>query len=143
MDQASSHFSFAELTHTNTGLDNVPNADEGAALVRLADICLEPMRLLVGPLTVDSGFRCPAVNSQVGGVSSSQHLHGEAADLVPAQVSPSVLFDLTHASAIPFDQLILEFGWVHVSTAPLGKLPRRQALKARKANGKTVYDEVF
>jgi hypothetical protein len=143
MPQASPHFSFAELTRTNPGLANDPGVNEGAALVRLAELVLEPMRALAGPLHVNCGYRSPEVNTKVGGVANSQHLKGEAADLSPRDITTSALFDLTRKSEIPFDQLILEFGWVHVSTAPLGRAPRRQALRARKTlDGKVHYDPV-
>ena len=147
--KASTHFSFAELTRTSTGLPNIPNEMEIASLVRLAENCLEPMRSLVGPLRVTSGFRCPAVNTRVGGVKpyhgrrGSQHLYGEAADISPILVSPTVLYNKTRESNIQFDQLILEPGWVHVSTPPLGKPPRLQCLKATLGtDGKMKYVEV-
>ena len=139
----SEHFTLEELTATETGLPNVPGADELSALDRLTAICLELMRAMAGPLKVDSGFRSQAVNSAVGGVPTSQHTRGEAADVVPANMTCVELFDRTRASSIQFDQLILEFGWVHVSTAPLGRAPRRQCLRARHNAGKTVYDPVF
>ena len=34
-----------------------------------------------GPVTVNSGYRCPKHNLAVGGVVNSQHMKGEAADL--------------------------------------------------------------
>ncbi|RKN49553.1 D-Ala-D-Ala carboxypeptidase family metallohydrolase [Micromonospora endolithica] len=45
---------------------------------------LEAMRKSLGerPLYVTSGFRSRACNSQVGGASDSQHLYGNAADVV-------------------------------------------------------------
>lgn len=50
-------------------------------LKRLADR-LEVVRGLVGkPLVVTSGYRCPAVNTQVGGAPNSYHIKGMAADL--------------------------------------------------------------
>lgn len=33
------------------------------------------------PLHINSGYRCPKHNAEVGGVSSSQHLQGKACDL--------------------------------------------------------------
>ena len=139
MDQASPHFSFAELTATSSGLANEPGENERAALVRLANTLLEPIREMVGPIKINSGYRSPAVNAAVGGVSSSQHLKGEAADMSPVQVSPAVLFDLVESSSLPYDQLILEFGWVHVSCAPEGKQPRRKALKAERSSAGITY----
>jgi len=42
---------------------------------------LELLRNLTGPLTVNSGYRCPRHNAAVGGEKLSQHLHGLAADI--------------------------------------------------------------
>lgn len=42
---------------------------------------LEPVREDVGPIIIDSGFRCPVHNQAVGGVSDSAHLLGLAADI--------------------------------------------------------------
>ena len=36
-----------------------------------------------GPIRVNSGYRCPKHNLAVGGVRGSQHMKGEAADIVP------------------------------------------------------------
>ena len=38
-------------------------------------------RVFGGPVSVSSGYRCPKHNAEVGGVSGSQHLKGEAADI--------------------------------------------------------------
>lgn len=136
----SEHFSLEEMTRTDTGLENECGITEGAALVRLCETALEPMRDKVGPLRINSGYRCPAVNKAVGGTPMSQHVRGEAADVFPLLVSPSVLFDLAEASSLPFDQLILEPNWVHVSIAPLTREPRRQCLKAIKTPGGMRYE---
>ncbi|MBQ9527846.1 MAG: hypothetical protein IJR68_09555 [Fretibacterium sp.] len=36
-----------------------------------------------GPVKVNSGFRCPAHNAEVGGAEKSRHLLGCAADIAP------------------------------------------------------------
>lgn len=36
-----------------------------------------------GAVRVNSGYRCPAHNRKVGGVSNSRHMSGEAVDLAP------------------------------------------------------------
>lgn len=57
-------------------------------LLYLPDLCgaLEMVREAIGnkPITVNSGFRCPAHNRYVGGAPASQHLVGKAADIVAA-----------------------------------------------------------
>ena len=43
------------------------------------------------PVTVTSGARCLAHNESVGGVSTSQHTKGRAADIVVRGVDPAVV----------------------------------------------------
>ena len=74
------HFTAAELTTTLTGIANYPNlGNTWCNLTRLCCTVLEPLRALVGPLRVNSGYRCEAVNAAVGGSSNSAHLYGRAA----------------------------------------------------------------
>ena len=48
----------------------------------LVDNVLDPLREKYGkPIVVNSGFRCPKHNLAVGGVTNSQHVKGEAADI--------------------------------------------------------------
>lgn len=48
----------------------------------LVDNVLDPARRVFGgPVSVNSGYRCPKHNAEVGGVGGSQHLKGEAADI--------------------------------------------------------------
>ena len=79
---------------------------------------LEPARLEVGPIIINSGFRNSRVNRLVGGVSNSQHLIGQAADIRPkdpAQFQRLVEF-LRHHDLT--DQLLTGSGWLHVSWSP-------------------------
>lgn len=53
-----------------------------ANIVALVDNVLDPAREeFGGPVTVNSGYRCPKHNIAVGGVVNSQHMKGEAADV--------------------------------------------------------------
>jgi putative chitinase len=122
--QLSEHFSQAELTTTETGHDNAPNATELEVLRTLATF-LEKVRTILGnkPLTVHSAFRSHRVNEAVGGVPNSAHRLGFAVDFVcPSFGSP---FDVCRAldaaekaGKIKFDQLIQEGGWIHISRDP-------------------------
>lgn len=119
MPMLSPHFSSEELTRTHTGIPNMPS---GEALARLSETAkqLEKVRaLLGGPLMISSGYRSPAVNKAVRGVSTSAHCLGYAADFdPPAGMSHyDAAVKIAH-SDIPFDQLILEFGWIHISFDP-------------------------
>ena len=86
---------------------------------------LEPARLVVGPVIVCSGFRCEEVNRRVGGVSRSQHLTGQAADIRPQDPSQYPrLVEFLKACEYT-DQLLTGSTWLHVSWTPLGT-PRHQ-----------------
>lgn len=58
----------------------------GCGQVRVASglvLLLDVVRGILGyPLTVTSGFRCPARNAKVGGAENSRHMIGCAADIV-------------------------------------------------------------
>ena len=124
MEQLSPHFTLSELTHTNTGLPNVPNAEESARLQLLAEF-MEKVRTILGdnPISVNSAFRNKAVNAAVGGVGNSAHRLAYACDFIcsgfgsPYQVS--VALDAAQkVGRIAFDQLIQEGTWTHISRDP-------------------------
>ena len=113
-------------------IDNTPDFTEVENLKRLVDNVLDPLRAQWGkPIIVTSGFRCLALNRAVGGAVSSQHILGQAADIVPQGRKPEDvrrLFKLIQDMKLPFDQLINEqhFSWIHVSYSPRH---RRQVLQ--------------
>ncbi|MDH6185471.1 D-Ala-D-Ala carboxypeptidase family metallohydrolase [Polaromonas sp. CG_23.6] len=130
------HFSLAELTASATaqrlGLDNTPAPELVPRLVLTAEM-LERIRTTLGvPVTVTSGYRAPRVNHAVGGVTSSDHAQGHAADIVaPGYGSPFEVARLLAplVSTLGIGQLILEGikgkQWVHVSTRTPEKLANR------------------
>ncbi len=131
----SAHFALEELIATQVrGLDNTPSPEVCANLTALAKDLLEPVRTIVGPMHINSGYRSPQVNSAVGGQPNSQHCLGLAADWIPLQISKKEAVSRILQQKIAFDQLIAEFwtpeggGWIHLSYPPAGKPPRKQAL---------------
>ena len=124
--QLTKHFSLEELCASATakarGIQNKPNAQQIISLVYLAAYVLEPLReAMHEPIPISSGFRCEQLNRAVGGVSNSQHMRGQAADLCIGgdMKKGRKWFDYikTHLN---FDQLIWEHSksgtyWVHVS----------------------------
>lgn len=135
--QLSPHFSLHELTRTSTGLPNRPPPSVIDSLRRLAVHVLQPLRNDLGRLRITSGYRSPAVNAAVGGRSTSDHLRGEAADLVPLDASLEDAWRalLGHMTAgAPVDQAILYSGHIHVSYS---ETPRRQVLHAQPGGGFT------
>lgn len=128
------YFTVSELTASDTArrenIDNTPPPGVRIKLSHLVHGLLDPVReRWGGPIAVNSGYRCPQLNKAVGGVPTSQHLRGEAADItVGSPQNNRRLFDLIASGGFDFDQLIDESGykWVHVSYSP-GK-NRRQIL---------------
>jgi zinc D-Ala-D-Ala carboxypeptidase len=109
------YFTLQELTVTNTGIENTPNEVQVKNIEILVDKLLDPLREMWGkPIKVNSGFRSPKVNAKIGGVSTSQHLYGKAADLHCDDNKG--LFEMIRDN-FEFDQLINEhnYQWVHVS----------------------------
>ena len=121
------YFTISELCASDTararGIDNTPPSGVTLALTTLIEKLLDPIReAWGGPITVNSGYRSPALNKAVGGVATSQHQKGEAADLNAGDPAKNrQLFDkiveMQKANLIAFDQLIDEsnYAWVHIS----------------------------
>jgi len=134
----SPHFTLEELTATRTRLANTPNQEQIESLKILCEKCLEPARAMVGRLRVNSGYRSPSVNRSVMGSPTSQHMNGQAADVVPLDCPLLNAFNVIKNSGIEYDQLILEPTWIHISWA---WSPRRRVLYAKPIDGKIRYQE--
>ena len=129
------HFTIDELCRSDTarsrGIDNSPTEDVRKNLTALVGNVLDPLREWYGkPIYVNSGYRCPALNKAVGGVASSQHLTGQAADIDVNDRAENRKLMKHIEDNLDFDQLIWENGgaWVHVSYRADGK-NRRQVLR--------------
>ena len=104
------------------GIVNTPGPAEIASLKNLCKQILQPLRnYYKHPIIVSSGFRCRTLNRIVGGAATSQHLLGEAADIVFPDFATAVdwmHFIIHHCT---FDQMLLEQNrrtgarWLHVS----------------------------
>ena len=125
--QVTMHFTIEELYASKTakekGIDNKPGVQQMINLVYLAAYVLEPLRVAMKePIPISSGYRCQRLNAAVGGVSNSQHMKGQAADLCinGDRAKGRKWFDYIRKN-LPFDQLIWERNprtgveWVHVS----------------------------
>jgi len=133
--QLSENFTLEELTHTDTGLPNSSGEVEKEKLLYLAVFVLQPLRDKWGGLNVASGYRSLPVNRAVGGGASSQHLKGEAADIIALDADLDEVFAwVVRSGKIPFGQCIRETvgirEWIHIS------LPRLDAANCQAL----VYD---
>ena len=111
----------------------------------LVDEVLQPLRdAWDKPLAINSGYRCPEVNKAVGGVPTSQHTKGEAADVCPfgrnGHGDIETVMQLAQKAVeldLPFDQMILYSSFVHFSHRLKGE-QRRQILYNRRYTGKKL-----
>ena len=137
--QLSEHFSLAELTTSEIavrkGLDNLPDDIALQNLGRLAQKLEEVRKVLGKPIIINSAYRSPEVNSAVGGVKTSQHCFGCAADIKVPDMTPDAVVRAIIASKIQYDQLIREFdSWTHISIPNMpDQTPRNQTLIIDKA----------
>ncbi len=116
----SAHFSLSEFLNLHKYPDNTPTLQHVANLSYGCHLLLEPARQLVGPILINSGYRNVRVNRLVGGVSSSQHLKGQAADIRPRdpeQFRNLIAFLRNNEHT---DQLLTGSGWLHLSWNPFG-----------------------
>ena len=130
----SEHMTLAELTKTNTGIENVPNE---AQVENLKRVCrwLERLRKRWNdkygdgddPIIINSGFRSPEVNKAVGGVPTSNHLTGCAVDIRCIGIEQAlryaaILLDISDMSREDFDELLIEqkrsVVWIHFAVRP-------------------------
>lgn len=127
------NFTLEELCHSNMAvakdLKNIPDEKQTRNLKALAVNLLQPVRDIYGkPMYINSGFRSPEVNKAVGGSPDSQHMKGEAADVVSEH--PAELVECLKRSGLDFDQCIQYSTFVHLSLK-LSGTNRRQYLKGR------------
>ena len=121
------HFALKEFivsdTATKKKIDNLPSFEVVEHLSELIEKILEPLRVAWGgPITVTSGYRSEKLNKAVGGVASSAHRYGWAADLQVSEDKMDEFITFTRLWLINthtrFDQLILEKSgktrWLHV-----------------------------
>ena len=128
----SKNFTLNEFTHSQMAIEqgilNEPDAEQREAIQQLVDHLLQPLRERVGEaiaitsgfrnqevplrervgeaIAITSGFRNQEVNRLVGGVPTSQHTKGEAADCYCAS-GPEHLLQVLLDSGLPFDQAIV------------------------------------
>ena len=119
MGTISKNFSYKEFERSETAerlhINNVINTflvrDNVKALV---DNVLQPLRDAWGaPLHINSGYRCLKLNQAVGGVPTSQHMLGQAADVRCSE--PLKLAKLVKKLDLEFDQMILYPTFLHLS----------------------------
>ena len=137
----SEHFSLREFTISAAAIrhniNNVPTDVEIGNLRSLCQNVLEPLRRRFGVIRITSGYRSDRVNRLVGGVATSQHKRGEAADLNVSSAEVAHKMVQFVRDNLDFDQLIYECvrktatRWIHVSYRADGN-NRRQYIEIVK-----------
>ena len=149
-DRISEHVSLKEgiksRTATRLNIDNVPRDLDLINMKTIAEKVFEPLRDFVGgPISINSFYRSPKLNSAIGGSTSSQHCIGCAIDIddTYGYKTNAEMFEYIKCN-LDYDQMIWEFGndknpdWVHISYITEG-VNRRRCLLAYKENKKTKY----
>ena len=148
----SKNFALSEMVKSATAerlnVDNSPSDIHLVNLTHLAINILQPVRNQFGVITINSGYRSPALKAKVGGSKTSQHCNGQAADFESFS-TPNPDLAKWIAKNLEFDQLILEFydgknpnsGWVLCSYNVMGN--RKIFLTALKTKNGVQYKHGF
>tara|TARA_R110001583_G_scaffold48794_1_gene152737 strand:+ start:915 stop:1484 length:570 start_codon:yes stop_codon:yes gene_type:complete len=144
-------FTIEHYTHSDTaikkGISNMPGVDKDSDetltseyiignLTALHNNCIGPIMkhfnrisgTFVWNIAVSSGYRCKELNSAVGGVENSQHIHGMAIDIVYTTGPAADVFNWAISNLSGWSQIIWEFPekgqwtsggggseWIHIS----------------------------
>lgn len=142
MTQLSENFHVNEFLRSDTavrmGRPIVPTDVELNNLHLLTNQVMQPIRNAVREVSpnaviiITSGLRPKWLNSAIGGSKNSQHMTGNAADFYVANTELSLYevcqIIMQEHPLIPYDQLIYEGTWIHVSWSPD---PRQKVLTAK------------
>ena len=115
----SKSFKWSEFTKSDTATrlhiqNEIVDWDVRDNIKALVEEVLQPLRdSWGGPLFINSGYRCQELNKAVGGVPTSQHCKGEAADV--ACTDPYSLAKLIKKMRLDVDQVIVYPSFVHIS----------------------------
>lgn len=165
MDPISKHITYKEATLSPTavrlGINNIPNEKQLENMKMWAEKVFEPTRAFVSQmrsadtaLSLNSFFRCVALNKALHGSETSSHCAGEKTGIEEAAGDIEAHYrDFTNKDLFllikekgAFDQLIWEFSdpndpsqpaWVHVGFRRHDN--RMQVLRAIVENGVTKY----
>lgn len=145
------NFTIAEMVHSSTAeklnIDNTPSSIVKVHLTETITL-LESIRAEWGKycednnlgtpaISVSSGYRSPELNKAVGGVKTSAHTLGYAADLVPVNGMQDefekFMSEVFAKKGYAYDQIIVEKSktsrWVHVGYKKADGSQRRQCFK--------------
>ncbi|PBC72449.1 D-Ala-D-Ala carboxypeptidase family metallohydrolase [Fibrobacter intestinalis] len=132
------NFTLKEMLSTSTGLPNFPETWEQFVNLHSLAGFLQCVRNIYGkPIIVNSAFRSEAVNEKAGGVKSSYHLKGLAADIRGTDAKGNAeLLGILKRNISQIDQLIAyrsvtskRIRFIHVGLPEAEKKPRMQVME--------------
>ena len=124
--QITRNFSLDEFIKSDTAIKyNIDNTPSQNVINNIVSLCgvLQKIRDRYGkPMHINSGYRCPKLNSKVGGSKTSQHMNGSAADISVCSAKQNkelfeLIVNMANNKEIQFRQLIDEYDykWVHLA----------------------------
>lgn len=137
----SKNFTWKEFTSSDTAKryriqNEITSFEVRDNILALVENVLQPLRDSWGhPLFINSGYRCPELNAKVGGVPTSQHVLGQAADV--ACHDPYELARLILKLGLDFDQIGMYPTFCHISYREDGK-NRKHIFYNKSYKGKKV-----
>lgn len=81
---------------------------------KLVEKLQELRNILKTPLIINSAYRCPERNKQVGGAENSQHLYGKAVDVSIENIDASIETIAEIADELGFDGIGLYNTFIHL-----------------------------
>lgn len=129
------YFSISELCKSETAesrhIDNQPTPEVVDNLELLIEMMDKIREKWGSPIRINSGYRCPKLNTAVKGAKNSSHMLGLACDFQPVKGKKSDLFkmikEMIESGEITVSQLIWEYGtkkepqWIHIALPREGK----------------------
>ena len=118
------NFTLEEFIKSETArirnIRNNPGEGEIQNLKRLCEEILQPVRNRYGSaIIITSGFRSKELNREIAGSTTSQHLKGEAADIISQDNKRlwEIILEMIYNNEIKVGQLIDEkkLSWIHIS----------------------------
>ena len=122
MSSITKNFSWEEMFKSTTAEKNgINNASTDITVLfnikTLVEKVLQPVRDEFGPIKILSGYRCPELNTKVGGSSTSNHVYGTTADIESLNGTPLIDIIEWIDTNLTYKELIAEYlpdGWIHV-----------------------------
>lgn len=131
MGKITTNFTIEEAEYSETAerrniTNRIPIPSYGIMKILFENL-IQPLRDVVGPIRITSGYRCSELNLLLGGSPISQHCYsknrGAAVDIshYHGKYSTAEIINVILKLQLKFDQLILEYpksansGWLHAS----------------------------